>query len=125
MYSSYKSKGGPSRLFNALRYSLRGLQVAFRHEAAFRQELLLAAVLTPAAMWIARSPLEAALLVGSLLLVLIVELMNSALETVADAVTRDHHPLIGRAKDLGSAAVFLTLGFALLVWIAVIVDIFG
>lgn len=120
MHSSYKSKGGPSRLFAALRYSLQGLRAAFRHEAAFRQELLLVAILVPVAVWLGRTPLEVILLVGSLLFVLVVELLNSALETVADAVTIDHHPLIGRAKDLGSAAVLLALCLAVLVWVAVI-----
>lgn len=120
MHSSYKSKGGPSRLFAALRYSLQGLRAAFRHEAAFRQELLLVAILVPVAVWLGRTPLEVILLVGSLLFVLVVELLNSALETVADAVTIDDHPLIGRAKDLGSAAVLLALCLAVLVWVAVI-----
>jgi len=120
MHSSYKSKGGPSRLFAALRYSLQGLRAAFRHEAAFRQELLLVAILAPVAVWLGRTPLEVILLIGSLLFVLVVELLNSALETVADAVTIDDHPLIGRAKDLGSAAVLLALCLAVLVWVAVI-----
>ncbi len=120
MHSSYKSKGGPARVFAALRYSLQGLCAAFRHESAFRQELLLAAILTPVAVWLGRNPLEVILLMGSLLFVLVVELLNSALETVADAVTIENHPLIGRAKDLGSAAVLLALCLALLVWVGVI-----
>lgn len=107
-------------MFAALRYSLQGLCAAFRHESAFRQELLLAAILTPVAVWLGRNPLEVILLMGSLLFVLVVELLNSALETVADAVTIENHPLIGRAKDLGSAAVLLALCLALLVWVGVI-----
>lgn len=122
MHSSYKSKGGHTRLFNALRYSWHGLRAAFQQEAAFRQELLLCALLVPAALWIADDLLELALLLGSLLLVLIVELMNSAVETLADAITRDEHPLIGRAKDIGSAAVLIALCLAALAWIAVIFD---
>jgi len=120
MHSSYKSKGGPARLYNALRYSIQGFAAAFRHEAAFRQELLLVAVLTPLAFWLGRSPLEVAMLVGVLLIVLIVELLNSALEALADTITVDHHPMIGRAKDLGSAAVLLSLVVAALVWLGVL-----
>jgi len=120
MHSSYKSKGGPARLYNALRYSIQGFAAAFRHEAAFRQELLLVAVLTPLAFWLGRSPLEVSMLVGVLLIVLIVELLNSALEALADTITVDHHPMIGRAKDLGSAAVLLSLVVAALVWLGVL-----
>ncbi len=120
MHSSYKSKGGPARLFNAMRYSAQGLAAAFRHEAAFRQELLLAVVLLPVALWISRSLLETVLLLGTLVFVLIVELLNSALEALADTITTEHHPMIGRAKDLGSAAVFLSLGLTAMVWLGVI-----
>ena len=120
MHSPHKSKGGLSRLLNALRYSMRGLAAAFRHEAAFRQESLLAAVLVPLAIWISDSVSQALLLIGALAFVLIVELLNSALEALADTVTLEEHPLIARAKDLGSAAVLLAIIVALLVWAAVI-----
>ncbi|HHM4870966.1 TPA: diacylglycerol kinase [Pseudomonas aeruginosa] len=120
MYSPYKSKGGFSRLLSALRYSIQGLIIAVKHEAAFRQELILAVVLTPVALWISENVFEAVLLIGSLLFVLIIELLNSALEAVADTITIDHHPMIGRAKDLGSAAVLLSLTMASLIWIGVI-----
>jgi diacylglycerol kinase (ATP) len=120
MHSSYKSKGGPARRYNALRYSIQGFVAAFRHEAAFRQELLLVAVLAPLAVWLGRSPVEIAMLVGVLLIVLIVELLNSALEALADTITVDPHPMIGRAKDLGSAAVLLSLVVAALVWVGVL-----
>jgi diacylglycerol kinase (ATP) len=120
MHSSYKSKGGPARLYNALRYSIQGFVAAFRHEAAFRQELLLVAVLAPLAVWLGRSPVEIAMLVGVLLIVLIVELLKSALEALADTITVDPHPMIGRAKDLGSAAVLLSLVVAALVWVGVL-----
>ncbi|OWT58420.1 diacylglycerol kinase [Candidimonas nitroreducens] len=116
--SPYKSHGGFGRLFNALSYSAKGLKAAFRHEAAFRQELLLAVVLVPAAFWVGRDALQVLLLIGVVVFVLIVELLNSALEAVADAVTLEHHPLIGRAKDLGSAAVLLALLFGAAVWLA-------
>lgn len=120
MYSPYKSKGGFSRLLSALRYSIQGLIIAVKHEAAFRQELILAVVLAPVALWISENVFEAVLLIGSLLFVLIIELLNSALEAVADTITIDHHPMIGRAKDLGSAAVLLSLTMASLIWIGVI-----
>lgn len=120
MYSPYKSRGGLSRLLNALRYSAQGLKTAFKHEAAFRQELLLAIALVPIALWIGQNPFEIALLIGSLLFVLVVELLNSALETLADAICPEHNPMIGRAKDLGSAAVLLALIIALLIWLGII-----
>ena len=107
-------------MIKALRYSMKGLKTAFRHEAAFRQELLLTIVLIPLALWVSRNPLEAVLLIGVLVFVLIVELLNSALETLADSITIEHHPLIERAKDLGSAAVLLSIGLAVLVWAGVI-----
>ncbi|SHI24612.1 diacylglycerol kinase [Pollutimonas bauzanensis] len=118
--SPYKSKGGFGRLFNALRYSARGLAAAVRHEAAFRQELTLVVVLIPVALWIGRSIGETLLLIGALFFILIVEILNSALEALADAVTIEHHPMIGRAKDLGSAAVMLSILFCTLVWLCVI-----
>ena len=120
MLSPYKSKGGPRRVHNALRYSLSGLACAFKHEAAFRQELLLVVVLLPCAFWVAETRLETLVLIGVLMLVLVVELLNSALEAVADAVTLEHHPLIARAKDLGSAAVFLSIVLAATTWIVLI-----
>ncbi|NYT79967.1 diacylglycerol kinase [Alcaligenaceae bacterium] len=125
VHSPYKSKGGFGRLLNALRYSAKGLYAAFRHEAAFRQELLAACVLVPAAIFLARSVVEALLLVGVLVFVLIVELVNSALEALADTITLDHHPLIGRAKDLGSAAVLLAILFATAVWVTMLGARFG
>ena len=118
--SPYKSKGGLGRLFNALRYSAQGFGAAFKHEAAFRQELLLIMVLTPIAVWISRSMGEMLLLVGTMLLVLIVELLNSALEALADSITVEHHPMIGRAKDLGSAAVMLSIILCVLAWLCII-----
>lgn len=123
--SPHKSKGGIARLFKALRYSAQGLAAAYRHEAAFRQELLLIVILAPLSIWLGRSLAEVLLLLGSLVLLLVVELLNSALETVADAVTLEDHPLIGRAKDLGSAAVMLTLLMVAAIWISVIVSRFA
>lgn len=120
MHSPYKSNGGLARLLNALRYSMKGLGSAFRNEAAFRQEVMLSLILLPLALWISQSLVEAAILIGSLLFVLLVELVNSAIEAVADAVTLDEHPVIARAKDLGSAAVLLAIALAVLAWSAVI-----
>ncbi len=116
---------GLERLRKACGYSLAGLRAAWRHEAAFRQELVLALCLLPAAWWLARSPLEFALLVATLLLVLIVELLNSGLEAVVDRIGVERHELSGRAKDLGSAAVTLSLALVLLVWGGVAWSRFG
>ncbi|PLC50333.1 diacylglycerol kinase [Pollutimonas subterranea] len=118
--SPYKSRGGIGRLFKALRYSAQGLAAAFKHEAAFRQELLLIVVLTPVAIWISRSVGEMLLLIGTMIFVLIIEILNSALEALADSITVEHHPMIGRAKDLGSAAVMLSIGLCILVWLCII-----
>lgn len=118
--SPFKSRGGPARLVNALRYSMQGLGAALKHEAAFRQELLLCLVLIPVAIWAGNTLAEQLLLIATLFFVLIVELLNSALEAVADSVTLEQHPLIGRAKDLGSAAVMLAIIGAAIVWIAVL-----
>ncbi len=95
---------------------MRGLSAAWRHESAFRQELAAIVVLLPVALWLGQSPLEKLLLVASLLLVLAVELLNSAVEAAIDRFGGEIHELSGRAKDLGSAAVFVSLVIVLLVW---------
>ena len=107
---------GLRRLVNATFFSLAGLRAAWRNEAAFRQECALAAVLTPAAFWLGQTAVERSLWIGTCWLVLIVELLNSAVEAVVDRVGTDHHKLSGRAKDLGSAAVFVSLALTALVW---------
>lgn len=114
--SPHKSRGGLRRIRNAALYSRDGLRDAWRHEAAFRQELLLVAVLLPLGLYLGDNGIERALLVGSLLLILIVELLNSAVEAVVDRVSAEHHDLSKRAKDLGSAAVMLALANAAVVW---------
>ena len=111
---------GLRRLGWALRYSLRGIGAALRLEPAFRQECVLALVLVPLALWLPAEPWEKALLTGSVLLVLIVELLNSALEAVVDRYSSDFHVLAGRAKDLASAAVFLCLVNCAAVWALVL-----
>lgn len=107
---------GLTRIINAAGYSMKGLRAAFVHEAAFRQELLLLIVMTPLALWLGQSGVERALLIGSLLLVLVVELMNSAVEAIVDRVSNEFHELSGRAKDIGSAAVFIALFNVVVVW---------
>jgi diacylglycerol kinase (ATP) len=107
-------------VLNATHYSLSGLVAAARHEGAFRQELILAALLTPLALWLGDSGVERALLIGSLLLVLIVELLNSAIEAAVDLVSLENHHLAKRAKDIGSAAVMLSLANAALVWLLIL-----
>ena len=112
----FKGKQGLRRLINALSYSRDGLASAWKHEAAFREEVLLAAIAIPLGLWLGRTGLEKALLVGSILLILIVELLNSAIEAVVDRVSDEHHELSKRAKDIGSAAVLLTLVLAATLW---------
>ncbi|MCE9682681.1 diacylglycerol kinase [Halomonas alkalisoli] len=107
---------GWRHLINSTGYSLKGLELAFRHEAAFRQELALCMILLPLAWWIGEGPVEWILLLGSCLLVLIVELLNSAIESVVDRIGTEHHELSGRAKDISSAAVMLSLLLAGLAW---------
>lgn len=107
---------GVRRILRATRYSIAGLHAAWTNEAAFRQECLVAAVLVPLAFWIGRTAAERALLIGSCVLVLIVELLNSAIETAVDRIGTERHPLAGRAKDLGSAAVLVSLVLVGIVW---------
>lgn len=112
----FKGKQGLPRLINALGYSRDGLASAWRHEAAFREEVLLAAITVPLGLWLGQGGVEKAMLVGCILLVLVVELLNSAVEAVVDRVSDEHHELSKRAKDIGSAAVLLTLALAAAVW---------
>lgn len=118
--SPFKGKTGLRRLWNAFGYSLHGFSSAFRHEDAFRQEVLLALVLIPIALVIDASATGKALMIAAVLLVLIVELLNSAIEAAVDRISLDHHRLAKRAKDIGSAAVFLSLVNVLVVWVLVI-----
>jgi diacylglycerol kinase (ATP) len=107
---------GLRRIVNATFFSMAGLRAAWLHESAFRQETLLCAVLIPTAFWLGQTAVERSLLIGSCLLVLIVELLNSGVEAVVDRVGEEQHRLSGRAKDLGSAAVFVSLALVLVVW---------
>lgn len=112
-----KGRTGFDRLWRALGYSVAGLRCAYRDESAFRQEVWVALILIPAAFWLGRSWAEVALLSGSVTLVLIAELLNSSIEAVVDRVSLDLHDLSKRAKDLASAAVFLSVGWCGLVWL--------
>ena len=107
---------GLKRIINAFGYSMKGLRAAFKHESAFRQELALLVILLPLAFMLGRNIVDYSILIGSLLLVLIVELLNSAVETVVDRIGDEHHELAGRAKDMGSAAVFISLLNVAVIW---------
>ena len=120
MESPHKGKTGLRRLINATGYSLAGLSEATRNEDAFRQELLLALVMVPLGLWLGPSGTAKALLVGSVLLVLIVELLNSAVEATVDRISLEDHRLAKRAKDIGSAAVMVALLNAAAVWVLVL-----
>lgn len=111
---------GLRRLVNALRWSLRGFRSTFKNEEAFRQEVYLCLVLAPLGFWLGDSGIERVLLVGPLFIVLIVELLNSAVESVVDRIGLERHKLSGRAKDQGSAAVFVSLALVLLCWVLVL-----
>jgi diacylglycerol kinase (ATP) len=112
----HKSKSGMVRIWRAFFYSLEGFSAALRHEHAFRQEIFLAVILLPFAIFLPLTLGEKALLIATLLLVLVVELLNSAIEAVVDRVGLENHELSKRAKDLGSAAVFLSCAIVLTVW---------
>lgn len=107
---------GVRRVVNATFYSIAGLRAAWRNEAAFRQECVGVVLLVPIAVWLGQNAVQRALLLSSCVLVLVVELLNTAVEFVVDRVGTDHHELSGRAKDLGSAAVFTSIALAILVW---------
>ncbi|MDX5446340.1 MAG: diacylglycerol kinase [Zoogloeaceae bacterium] len=116
MESPHKGKSGLRRIWNAFHYSLDGFAAAYRHEDAFRQELLLALFLVPLGLWLGEDGVQKALLVGSVILVLLVELVNSAIEATVDRISLENHLLAKRAKDIGSAAVLLALLLLATVW---------
>ncbi len=119
-YLEFKGKQGLTRRFNALGYSRDGLAAAWKHEAAFREEVLLLLVAVPLALYFGQDGLARALLIGSILLVLIVEILNSGLEAIVDKASPEKHELAKRAKDMGSAAVLLALINAAVVWACVL-----
>jgi len=114
--SPHKGKTGLRRVWNALFYSIEGFKAAYRHEDAFRQECLLAIILIPLACFMPAASVGKALMIASILLVLIVELLNSAVEAAVDRISLENHQLAKRAKDIGSAAVFVSLANVAVVW---------
>jgi diacylglycerol kinase (ATP) len=120
MTNPHKGRTGLDRVVRAIGYSIAGLRTAYRNESAFRQEFWLAVVLLPASLWVGRSWIETALLAGSVMIVLIVELLNSGLEAVVDRVSFELHELSKSAKDLASAAVFLSVLLCAGIWLAAV-----
>ncbi len=116
MESPYKGKTGLRRLWNAFGYSLAGFRAAYKHEDAFRQEVLLAIILIPLALWLPVGYPGKALMIGSVLLVIVVELLNSAIEATVDRISLENHDLAKRAKDIGSSAVLVSLINVAAVW---------
>jgi len=112
---------GLRRIINATSYSWQGLKACYQHEEAFRQELLLCLVLMPIALWLGDNGIERALMIGSLFLIVIVELLNSSIEAVVDRTGTEFHELSGRAKDIGSAAVLIALINAIIIWFFMII----
>lgn len=119
--SPFKGKTGLKRVWNAMFYSFEGLRAAYRHEDAFRQEFWLAVVLIPLALALPASGVGHALMIASVLLVLVVELINSAIEAAIDRISLENHKLSKRAKDIGSAAVMMTLLNVVVTWTLVLV----
>ncbi len=119
-----KNEGLIDHIINAFRYTFAGFRSAWKHELAFRGEVVVVAVMLPLGLWLGRSAAERALLIASLLLILITELVNSALEAVVDRIGPERHELSKRAKDLGSAAAFVSMVSAALVWMIIAWDRF-
>jgi diacylglycerol kinase (ATP) len=124
MTNEFKGRTGIDRIVHAARNSLNGLHAAYTGESAFRQETWLAVVMLPLSFWLGRNAIEIALLAGTVMLVLIVELLNSAIEAVVDRVSFDWHDLSKRAKDIASAAVLLSLLLCAGMWLTVIAQRF-
>ena len=121
MKSPYKGKTGIKRLANAFTYSVAGTLAAFKHEDAFRQEVILSIVLIPLAIYLGQTAIEQALMITSILLIIIVELLNSSVEATVDHISVKRHKLSKRAKDIGSAAVFFSLVNATVIWFLILV----
>lgn len=118
--AEFKGKTGLVRLWNALGYSRDGLAAAWKNEAAFREEILLAAIAIPLALFLGKTGVDRSILIGSIILILIVEILNSAIEAVVDKASPEKHELAKRAKDMGSAAVLFSLLNAAVVWACVL-----
>ena len=120
--SPFKGKTGLRRILNAAGYSWAGLAAAFKHENAFQQEVFLALVLVPLALFLGETGIERGLMIGAVLIVLIVELLNSAIEAAVDRISLENHQLIKRAKDMGSAAVMIALINVVVIWTLLLLD---
>lgn len=120
--NQYKSKGGIARIYKAFLYSAKGLAATIKHEAAFRQELIVAIFLIPIGLFLGDTATEKTLLAGSVIMVLIIEIINSAIESIADAISTETRPLLGRAKDQGSAAVLLSIVLVVFTWAIILVN---
>ena len=120
MKSPYKGKTGIKRLANAFTYSVAGTLAAFKHEDAFRQEVILSTVLIPLAIYLGQTAIEQALMIASILLIIIVELLNSSIEATVDRISVKRHKLSKRAKDIGSASVFFSLVNAAMIWFLIL-----
>lgn len=116
MESPFKGKAGLRRLLNAVGYSIAGIKAAYRNEDAFRQEVIMAIVLIPLAFYLGETRIEMALMIACVMLVIIVELVNSSIEATVDRISLENHLLAKRAKDIGSAAVMLSLFNLVIVW---------
>ena len=125
MSNEFKGRTGVDRILRAAGHSASGLRLAYAGESAFRQELWLAVVMLPASLWLGRGWVQVSLLAGSVLLVMIVELLNSGIEAVVDRVSYDWHELSKRAKDFGSAAVRWSLVLCAGIWVAALVHRFA
>ena len=121
MKSPFKGKTGIKRLANAFSYSVAGTLAAFKHEDAFRQEVILSTILIPLAIYLGQTAIEQALMITSILLIIIVELLNSSVEATVDRISVKRHKLSKRAKDIGSAAVFFSLVNAAVIWFLILV----
>ena len=117
---AFSGNTGFTRIIKAGQYSWQGLCAAYKHEEAFRQELWASLVLIPVGFWLGQNGVEKALLVGTVLLLLLVEILNSSIEAVVDRIGQEHHELAGRAKDMGSAAVAIAIVLIIVVWILIL-----
>ncbi len=118
---AFYSEKGLKRFINAFRFSFAGFKATWTHEEAFRQEVIVFILATPTVFWITNSNVERVLLIASIVLVMLIELLNSAIEAVVDRIGSDYHELSGRAKDIGSAAVMLSIMLAVVTWLLILV----
>lgn len=119
--NQFKSSDGYRRIIKALIYSLQGIKDTYKYEAAFRQEVILALVMIPLGLILGRSYIDKILLCAPIILILIIEIINSAIESLADAISKEHNPLLGRAKDQASAAVFLSIVLSCFIWLVILI----